>query len=67
MVWSFGPGPRKSIPMSGTFNPRDRDEQRILNYSAQRDETQDFTLNVRNVSGPGPLPAPVPCSAPPRT
>ena len=41
--------------MSGSFNPRNRTQQRILNYSAQRDETQDFTLNVRNVSGPGPL------------
>ena len=53
VVWFFGPGPRKSIPMSGSFNPRNRTQQRILNYSAQRDETQDFTLNVRNVSGPG--------------
>ena len=64
MVWFFGPGPRKSIPMSGSFNPRNRSQQRILNYSAQRDETQDFTLNVRNVSGPGPLAAAIDCSAP---
>ena len=42
VVWFFGPGPRKSIPMSGTFNPRNRSQQRILNYSAQRDETQDL-------------------------
>jgi cytochrome c peroxidase len=65
VVWSFGPGPRKSIAMNGTFNPNNPEQQRILNYSAQRDEVQDFELNVRNVSGPGPLPAPVPCSAPP--
>ena len=65
VVWFFGPGPRKSISLAGSFNPRNREEQRILNYSAQRDETQDFTLNARNVSGPGPLPAPVPCSAAP--
>ena len=64
VVWFFGPGPRKSIPMSGSFNPRNREQQRILNYSAQRDETQDFTLNVRNVSGPGPLAAAIDCSAP---
>ena len=24
VVWFFGPGPRKSIPMSGSFNPRNR-------------------------------------------
>ena len=64
VVWFFGPGPRKSIPMSGSFNHRNRAQQRILNYSAQRDETQDFTLNVRNVSGPGPLATPIDCSAP---
>ena len=32
-------------------------EQRILNYSAIFDEVEDFELNIRNVSGPGPLAA----------
>ena len=40
--------------MNGTFNPRIRDEQKILNYSPARDEVEDFDLNIRNVSGPGP-------------
>jgi hypothetical protein len=31
VVWSFGPGPRKSIAMNGTFNPNDTTKQRILN------------------------------------
>ena len=62
VVWVFAPGPRKSIPMGGTFNPNNRNEQRILNYSSQRDETQDFTLNVRNVSGPGNVAVAEPCS-----
>jgi YVTN family beta-propeller protein len=65
IIWDFNAGPRKSISMGGTFNPRNRNQQRILNYSAQRDETQDFELNIRTVSGPGNLATPVPCSAPP--
>lgn len=65
VVWAFNPGPRKSISMAGTFNPKNRNQQRILNYSALRDQTQDFELNARNVSGPGALAAPVDCSAPP--
>ena len=39
------------------FNPRNRDEQRVLNYSAIFDEVEDFEANIRNVSGPGPLAA----------
>lgn len=65
VVWAFPPGPRKSISMAGTFDPRNRNRQRIILYSAQRDETQDFDLNARNVSGPGALATPVACSAPP--
>ena len=39
--------------------------ERILNYSAQRDERQDFELNTRNVSGPGNVAVAEACSAPP--
>lgn len=56
-IWQFGSGPRKSVPMNGTWNPFDPDDQRILNYSAIFDEVQDFELNIRNVSGPGNLSA----------
>lgn len=55
-IWQFGSGPRKSVPMNGTWNPFNPDDQRILNYSAIFDEVQDFELNIRNVSGPGNLP-----------
>jgi YVTN family beta-propeller protein len=65
VVWAFGSGPRKSLPLNTTFNPRDRNQQRMLNYSAINDEVEDFEVNIRNVSGPGPLAAPQPCSAPP--
>jgi YVTN family beta-propeller protein len=64
VVWTFETGPRKSIPMNGTVNPHDPNDQRLLNYSAVRDEVQDFELNTRNISGPGALAAPVPCSDP---
>lgn len=56
-IWSFGAGPRKSVPMNGTWSPHNPDDQRLLNYSAIFDEVQDFELNIRNVSGPGPVSA----------
>jgi YVTN family beta-propeller protein len=65
VVWEFASGPRKSVPLNATFNPRNPTQQRILNYSGIFDEVDDFEANVRNVSGPGPLAAPVTCSAPP--
>jgi len=57
-VWTFNAGPRKSIPLNGTFDPNNPAHQRVLNYSAIFDEIQDFEANIRNVSGPGNLPAP---------
>jgi hypothetical protein len=54
VVWVFGAGPRKSVPLNASFDPADPSQQRILNYSAIFDEVEDFELNVRNVSGPGP-------------
>ncbi|MBX7221842.1 MAG: hypothetical protein K1Y36_17955 [Blastocatellia bacterium] len=51
VVWMFPDGPRRSIPLNQTFNPRDPKDQRILNWSAVRDEVQDFELNTRAVAG----------------
>ena len=65
IIWQFNSGPRKSVPLNATFNPRNRSEQRILNYSAVFDEVEDFEANIRNISGPGALAAALPCSAPP--
>jgi len=56
-IWAFGAGPRKSVPLNSTFSPHNPDDQRVLNYSAIFDEVQDFELNIRNVSGPGPISA----------
>ena len=43
------------MPLNSTWSPHNPDDQRMLNYSAIFDEVQDFELNIRNVSGPGPL------------
>ena len=58
------------MPLNATFNPANRNIQRVLNYSAIFDEIEDFEINVRNVSGPGNLaaaltvqPAPPPATA----
>jgi YVTN family beta-propeller protein len=65
VVWEFGVGPRKSVPLNATFNPRNPNEQRVLNYSAIFDEVEDFEANIRNVSGPGALATAQACSVPP--
>ena len=65
VIWKFASGPRKSVPLNATFNPLNRQQQRVLNYSAIFDELEDFEANVRNVSGPGPLPAQTLCADPP--
>ena len=56
-IWAFAAGPRKSVPLNGTWSPHNPDDQRLLNYSAIFDEVQDFEINIRNVSGPGNLSA----------
>jgi YVTN family beta-propeller protein len=65
VVWEFPSGPRRSVNLNATFNPNNPTQQRILNYSAIFDEIEDFEINIRNVSGPGPLAAPVACQIPP--
>lgn len=52
ITWRFGSGPRQSISMDGTFShgPSAR-TQRLLNWTAERDEMHDFERNTRGVSG----------------
>ena len=68
VVWAFNTGPRKSIPLNGTFDPHDIlknvSDQRMLNYSPIRDEVPDFEANIRDTSGPGGLLNAQPCSDP---
>jgi len=65
VIWRFPAGPRKSVPLNASFNPKNRNQQRVLNYSAIFDEIEDFELNIRNVSGPGALAAAQACQTPP--
>src|SRR5207247_7860956 len=66
VTWMFPDGPRQTISMESTgehpqpasshLNPNGAPalpdfKQRVLNWSAVRDEIQDFELNIRNVSG----------------
>ena len=53
VVWIFPPGPRRTIPQHTDFDLTiaARTAQRPLNWSAERDEEEDFELNIRNVSG----------------
>jgi YVTN family beta-propeller protein len=66
VTWMFPDGPRQSIsmestaqhpqPLSAMLNPNGAPllpsfHQRVLNWSAVRDEVQDFELNIRAVSG----------------
>jgi YVTN family beta-propeller protein len=51
VTWSFEAGPRQTIGLEGTFNHSNPEDQRALNWSAVRDEVQDFELNTRGVFG----------------
>jgi hypothetical protein len=66
VTWMFPDGPRQTISMESTFaHPQPAgatlnangapllpsSHQRVLNWSAVRDEVQDFELNIRAVSG----------------
>jgi YVTN family beta-propeller protein len=51
VTWAFDAGPRQTIALDGMFNRFNGGDQRILNWSAVRDENQDFEQNTRGVSG----------------
>ncbi len=51
VVWMFGAGPRRSVPLHWSFNPVDADDIRALNHSAINNDIQDFESNIRDVSG----------------
>jgi hypothetical protein len=53
VVWIFPSGPKRTIPQHTDFDLTDpqRLTQKLLNWSAERDEEEDFELNIRAVSG----------------
>jgi hypothetical protein len=71
VTWMFADGPRQAISMESTFEfgaakivngapALPESHQRALNWSAVRDEVQDFSRNIRAVSGGGGLVVGVP-------
>jgi hypothetical protein len=53
VVWIFPSGPKRTIPQHTDFDQTDpqRTIMRPLNWSGERDEQEDFELNIRAVSG----------------
>lgn len=51
ITWMFDAGPRQTVPLDGMFDPNNTADQRLLNWSAVRDENHDFELNTRGVFG----------------
>ncbi len=53
VVWIFPSGPKRTIPQHTDFDKSDptRSKMRLLNWSGERDEEEDFELNIRAVSG----------------
>lgn len=51
VVWIFAAGPRRTISQHVEFDPDDPTKMRPLNWTANRDEQEDFELNIRDVSG----------------
>ena len=53
VVWIFPSGPKRTIPQHTDFDQTDaaRATIRPLNWSGERDEEEDFELNIRAVSG----------------
>ena len=51
VVWMFPDGPRRAIPLNWDFDKKNPSIERVYNFSANRDEVQDFELNTRGVSG----------------
>jgi YVTN family beta-propeller protein len=50
VAWSFETGARVSTPLNGTFIKQGQG-QRALNWSAVRDEVDDFEKNTRDIAG----------------
>ncbi|MBC8166076.1 MAG: hypothetical protein H7Y20_09405, partial [Bryobacteraceae bacterium] len=53
VVWIFPAGPRRTLSQHADFDLGDpqRKDMRLLNWSANRDEQEDFDSNIRGVSG----------------
>ncbi len=51
VTFKFAAGPRQTISLDGQYASNDPSDMRALNWTAIFDETTDFELNTRGVSG----------------
>jgi YVTN family beta-propeller protein len=51
VTWFFARGPRQTISLDGSYDPKDPSKRRVLNWSAIFDELHDFENNTRGNSG----------------
>jgi len=51
VTWIFPTGPRQAIPLEGTFDLGNINDQRILNWNGVRGSITDFNNNARGVQG----------------
>lgn len=51
VTWFFARGPRQSTSLDGSFSKKDKNDQRIFNWTAIFDEVADFEGNTRGISG----------------
>jgi YVTN family beta-propeller protein len=51
VTWFFARGPRQTTSLDGSYDPRDPNKRRVLNWSGIFDELHDFENNTRGNSG----------------
>ena len=50
-TWFFGRGPRQTTSLDGSYDPKDPNRRRVLNWTGIFDELHDFENNTRGNSG----------------
>jgi YVTN family beta-propeller protein len=51
VTWFFARGPRQTTALDGSYDPKNPNRRRVLNWSGIFDEVHDFELNTRGNSG----------------
>jgi YVTN family beta-propeller protein len=51
VTWFFARGPRQTIALDGSYDPKEPSLRRVLNWTGIFDEIHDFELNTRGNSG----------------
>jgi YVTN family beta-propeller protein len=51
VTWYFGRGPRQTTSLDGSYDPKNPNRRRVLNWTGINDELHDFEGNTRGNSG----------------